>query len=50
MEDHEEIDFIVKTIMIYQYTVELNQKYHEFWQSDRNGVITEEECEKAIAK
>lgn len=50
MEDHEEIDFIVKTIMTYQYTVELNQKYHEFWHSDRNGVITEEECEKAIAK
>ena len=50
MEEHEEIDFIVKTIMTYQYTVELNQKYHEFWHSDRNGVITEEECEKAIAK
>lgn len=50
MEEHEEIDFIVKTVLAYQYTIELNQKYHEFWHSDRNGVITEEECEKAIAK
>jgi hypothetical protein len=31
MEEHEEVDFIVKTVMMYYYTLELNNKYNEYF-------------------